>query len=192
MYGRKSSVCCQARKRSNWRNPSCLRRRRIGEDLQPRRRGAYGLMEAYTPPNSGPPLHLHQREDEWWFILDGNFLFEIDGNSVHAGPGDTVFAPRGGRHTFQNIGSVTGRALVTVVPGGLDAFFQEVSAAVPRGTGARFCRSPAYLSQMWIGDPWPATEQAITCAVETSSSDGRSCKTLADLCPPGTSPTLTS
>ena len=96
--------------------------------------GAYAVMEACTPPNSGPPLHLHQREDEWWYILDGNFLFEIDGNSVHAGPGDTVFAPRGSRHTFQNIGTIPGRTLVTVVPGGLDAFFQEVSAAVPSGT----------------------------------------------------------
>ena len=96
--------------------------------------GAYAVMEACTLPNSGPPLHLHQREDEWWYILDGNFLFEIDSNSVHAGPGDTVFAPRGSRHTFQNIGSVPGRTLVTVVPGGLDAFFQEVSTAVPPGT----------------------------------------------------------
>lgn len=95
--------------------------------------GAYAVMEACTPANTGPPLHLHQREDEWWYILEGDFLFEIDGNSIHAGPGDTVFAPRGSRHTFQNVGTVPGRTLVTVVPGGLDEFFQEVSAAVPPG-----------------------------------------------------------
>lgn len=96
--------------------------------------GAYSLMEAITPANSGPPLHLHQREDEWWYILEGNFLFEIDGAQLHAGPGDTVFAPRGSRHTFQNVGATLGKTLVTVVPGGLDMFFQEISAAVPPGT----------------------------------------------------------
>jgi len=96
--------------------------------------GAYAVMEASTPPSSGPPLHLHQREDEWWYILEGNFLFEIDDNSVHAGPGDTVFAPRGSRHTFQNIGTALARTLVTVVPGGLDLFFQEVDATVPSDT----------------------------------------------------------
>jgi len=95
-------------------------------------RGAFAVMETSTPPKSGPPLHLHQREDEWWYILDGNFLFE-DGNTFHAGPGDTVFAPRRTRHTFQNVGTVPGRALVTVVPGGFEMFFQEISAAVLPG-----------------------------------------------------------
>lgn len=96
--------------------------------------GAYSLMEASYAPNSGPPLHLHHREDEWWYILEGNFVFEIEGGCIHAGPGDTVFGPRGRRHTLQNIGSVQGRTLVTVVPGGLDRFFQELSAAVMPGT----------------------------------------------------------
>jgi quercetin dioxygenase-like cupin family protein len=53
---------------------------------------------------------------------------------VCAGPGDTVCGPRGSRHTLLNIGSTPGRTLVTVVPGGLDMFFQELSVAVPVGT----------------------------------------------------------
>ena len=96
--------------------------------------GAYSVMEATTPVDSGPPVHLHQREDEWWYILEGDYLFEIDGTQLHAGPGDTVFAPRGSRHTFQNVGTTPGKTLVTVVPGGLDLFFQEISAAVLPGT----------------------------------------------------------
>jgi len=96
--------------------------------------GAYSMMEASYAPNSGPPLHLHNREDECWYILEGNFVFDIDGERVHAGPGDTVFGPRGIRHTLQNIGSTQGKTLVTVVPGGLDKFFQELSATVPPGT----------------------------------------------------------
>jgi mannose-6-phosphate isomerase-like protein (cupin superfamily) len=96
--------------------------------------GAYSMMEASYPPNSGPPLHLHRREDEWWYILEGNFVFEIDGERVHAGPGDKIFGPLGTRHTLLNIGSAPGKTLVTVVPGGLDKFFQELSAMVPPGT----------------------------------------------------------
>lgn len=96
--------------------------------------GAYTVLEASTPPNGGPPLHVHHHQDEWWYILDGDFLFENDGIHIPAGPGDTVFSPRGTRHTFQNIGTVPGRTVVTAVPGGLDLFFQELSAAVPPGT----------------------------------------------------------
>jgi mannose-6-phosphate isomerase-like protein (cupin superfamily) len=95
--------------------------------------GAYSMMEQFYPPNGGPPLHLHHREDEWWYILEGSFVFEIDGERVYAGAGDTVFGPRGRRHTLQNIGSTRGKTLVTVVPGGLDKFFRELSAAVPPG-----------------------------------------------------------
>jgi mannose-6-phosphate isomerase-like protein (cupin superfamily) len=96
--------------------------------------GAFAVMEGRTQSLQGPPLHLHHHQDEWWYVLEGQFLFEVDGRETHAGPGATVFAPRGSRHTFQNIGSTPGRYVVTVVPGGLDLFFEELSAAVPPGT----------------------------------------------------------
>jgi mannose-6-phosphate isomerase-like protein (cupin superfamily) len=97
-------------------------------------RGAFAVFEDQTPPLQGPPLHLHHVQDEWWYVLEGNYLFEVDGRQIHAGPGATVFAPHGTRHTFQNIGSTPGRMIITVVPGGLDIFFEELSAAVPPGT----------------------------------------------------------
>jgi mannose-6-phosphate isomerase-like protein (cupin superfamily) len=95
--------------------------------------GAFTVFEGRTQPLGGPPLHLHREQDEWWYILEGEFLFEVDGQRIHAGPGDTVFAPRGTRHTFQNAGSAPGRTLTTVVPGGLDVFFAELSTVAPRG-----------------------------------------------------------
>ena len=58
----------------------------------------------------------------------------MDGQEIYAREGATVFAPRGSRHTFQNIGTAPGRTVATVVPGGLDIFFEEVEAAAPRGT----------------------------------------------------------
>jgi mannose-6-phosphate isomerase-like protein (cupin superfamily) len=95
---------------------------------------AFAVFEGTTAPLQGPPLHLHREQDEWWYILDGEFRFVVDGQEIHARTGDTVFAPRGSRHTFQNVGITPGRLLGTVVPGGLDLFFEELEAAVPRGT----------------------------------------------------------
>ena len=96
--------------------------------------GAFAVFEGHTPPLAGPPLHSHRYQDESWYIVKGRYRIEIDGETIFAGPGDTVFAPRGSRHTFQNIGTEPGITITTVVPGGLDDFFAELSAAVPRGT----------------------------------------------------------
>ena len=93
--------------------------------------GAFTVLEDHTPPSGGPPLHVHHVQDEWWYILEGEYLFEVDGKEIHAGPGATVFAPHGSRHAFMNVGTAMGRMLVTAVPGGLDIFFEEVDAASP-------------------------------------------------------------
>jgi mannose-6-phosphate isomerase-like protein (cupin superfamily) len=87
--------------------------------------GAYSMMETSYPPNTGPPLHLHHREDEWWYILEGNFVFEIDGERLHAGPGDTVFGPRGTRHTLLNIGSAPGKRWSRLCRVGSTSFFKN-------------------------------------------------------------------
>src|SRR6266702_4264257 len=87
--------------------------------------GGFAVFEGRTQPLHGPPLHLHRDQDEWWYILEGEYRFEVDGQEIYARAGDTVFAPRGSRHTFQNIGNTVGRTVTTVVPGGLDVFFGE-------------------------------------------------------------------
>ena len=96
--------------------------------------GEFAVFESSTEPLQGPPLHLHRNDDEYWYIVEGDFRFEVDGQEIYASTGATVFAPRGSRHTFQNIGSGPGRTLTTVVPGGLDLFFEDLETAVPRGS----------------------------------------------------------
>jgi len=125
--------------------------------------GAFAVAEDCTPPNGGPPLHLHYEQDEWWYVLEGQFLFEVDGKKIYAGPGATVFAPHGSRHTFQNVGVKPGRTVVTVVPGGLDLFFEEMDTAVPPGATP----DPASLSALFrkhgmelLGPPLAACEVA--------------------------------
>jgi len=96
--------------------------------------GAFAVIEGQTRPLHGPPLHLHRDQDEWWYVVEGEYRFEVDGREIIARTGDTVFAPRGSRHTFQNIGTRPGRTIATAVPGGLDLFFEELEKVAPRGT----------------------------------------------------------
>jgi mannose-6-phosphate isomerase-like protein (cupin superfamily) len=96
--------------------------------------GMFTVFEGETMPLHGPPLHRHREQDEWWYILEGEYRFEVDGQEIYARDGDIVFAPKGSRHTFQNIGSRPGRTLTTVVPGGVDEFFEELERVAPRGS----------------------------------------------------------
>jgi mannose-6-phosphate isomerase-like protein (cupin superfamily) len=96
--------------------------------------GAFTTFDARILPLQGPPLHRQRDEDESWYIVEGDFRFEVDGEIVYAGAGSTVFARRGTAHTFQNIGTTPGRILTTAVPGGLDLFFEEIDAVAPRGS----------------------------------------------------------
>jgi quercetin dioxygenase-like cupin family protein len=96
--------------------------------------GAFTVFEGRTAPLHGPPLHRHAFEDEYWYIVEGEFRFQVDGEEILARAGDTVFAPRGSRHTFQNIGSTVGRTITTAIPGGIDDFFKDLEAVAPRGT----------------------------------------------------------
>ena len=95
--------------------------------------GAFTVFEGHTPPLEGPPLHRHRDHDEWWYIVQGEYRFEVDGKEIHATAGATVFAPRGSSHTFQNVGAEPGWTITTVVPGGVDLFFEDLEKVVPRG-----------------------------------------------------------
>src|SRR5262249_29830203 len=95
--------------------------------------GAFAVFEGRTQPLHGPPLHVHHEQDETWHVAEAQYLFEVDGQEISAGPGSTVFAPRGSRHTFQNIGTTSGRVMTVVVPGGLDLFFEELETVIPPG-----------------------------------------------------------
>ena len=95
--------------------------------------GAFTVFEGHVGPLQGPPLHRHPDQDEWWYILEGEFCFQVDGREIHARTGDIVFAPRGSVHAFQNIGPKAGRVLTTVVPGGIDLYFQELETVAPKG-----------------------------------------------------------
>jgi quercetin dioxygenase-like cupin family protein len=91
--------------------------------------GSYAITEGTTPPTGGPPLHRHSREDESFYVLEGEFVFEADGKLHEAGPGCSIFLPRHTAHLFQNVGKTVGRLLSVVQPAGLEDFFTETDAA---------------------------------------------------------------
>lgn len=88
--------------------------------------GAYSLVETNTPPRVGPPLHVHHREDEGFYVIAGEFEIQVGDRTLHATPGTFAFLPRDIPHRFQNVGSTTGKLLVTLSPPGFERFFEEV------------------------------------------------------------------
>jgi quercetin dioxygenase-like cupin family protein len=91
--------------------------------------GTYAIMEDQTPPEMGPPLHRHSREDESFYVLEGEYVFEVDGERIAAQAGSSVYAPKGTAHRFQNVGVTPGRLLIMVQPAGLDSFFVDIDEA---------------------------------------------------------------
>jgi quercetin dioxygenase-like cupin family protein len=89
---------------------------------------AASVVHLTVPKLAGPPLHRHSREDEWFYVLDGNLTWEVDGQRFTGGAGASAFAPRGTAHTFQNFHDEVAHLLVMVTPAGLDEFFAQVSA----------------------------------------------------------------
>jgi quercetin dioxygenase-like cupin family protein len=88
--------------------------------------GAFALIEALVPPGNGPPPHIHGREDEAFYVLEGEVQFHADGRAFTATSGAWVTLARGSLHQFKNIGSTPARMLILVTPSGLENYFLEV------------------------------------------------------------------
>jgi quercetin dioxygenase-like cupin family protein len=98
---------------------------------------AYALIHASVPPGGGPPPHIHRREDEAFYVLEGEVAFQADGRSLTAVAGAWITLPRGSLHTFRNNGASEAKMLIVVTPSGLEKFFAEIGTeAVDRSAAA--------------------------------------------------------
>jgi quercetin dioxygenase-like cupin family protein len=89
--------------------------------------GAYGLMEHWSmPPGFASPYHLHHREDEAFYVLEGDMAFICDGKWQRGGPGTFVFGPRELAHGFKVVGDTPARMLLLCSPGGFEQFVQQL------------------------------------------------------------------
>lgn len=90
--------------------------------------GAYCAFEIITPPGQGVPLHIHDREDEVYYILEGAYEIECAGRMFRAEAGALAVLPRRLPHSFRNVAVTPSRALTIFIPGGFDDFVAELNS----------------------------------------------------------------
>jgi mannose-6-phosphate isomerase-like protein (cupin superfamily) len=100
-----------------------------GEDTK----GKYALWEAIVPPHGGPPPHTHSRENEGFYILEGEITFTIGDKRLVASAGIFANMPVGTPHSFKNERSRPAKMLISVAPAGLDKMFFEIGVPLPEG-----------------------------------------------------------
>jgi quercetin dioxygenase-like cupin family protein len=95
--------------------------------------GTLSVFQATMPEGFSPPRHIHTREEEVFVVVEGEAWFDIDGARQLAGPGTSVYMPRGVPHTFRVMSPVA-RMLGVMTPGAFEQLFRELS--VPAGERA--------------------------------------------------------
>ena len=90
--------------------------------------GGLYVFESVRVNEGGPPLHYHFEQDEWWYILQGEFLFKVGNETFTAKTGDSVFGPRMVPHAFAKVGKGEGKLLMLFQPAGkMEEHFKDIS-----------------------------------------------------------------
>jgi mannose-6-phosphate isomerase-like protein (cupin superfamily) len=114
--------------------------------------GSLTAFENVIAPGDGPPLHLHEREDESWYVLEGRLRFRLAETLADAPAGTFVFVPRGTPHCFQNAGEEPARILVLFTPSGMEGFFDRF-AELPAFDPSAFARLGEPAGMRVLGPP---------------------------------------
>jgi mannose-6-phosphate isomerase-like protein (cupin superfamily) len=93
--------------------------------------GAFTIIEEIDPLDT--PLHVHEREDEMFYVLEGEHRFVVGDEEHPLGPGGVVFGPRDIPHAHSRVVPRTGRFLTMTSPAGFEGFFRELAEAAARG-----------------------------------------------------------
>ena len=91
--------------------------------------GSYFTLIVDVGPEQGPPPHIHHREEEQFYVLDGQLTYSIGDQTFQVSTGDFIHIPRGTVHSFRN-GPRPSRLLATFAPAGIEGFFREVGHPV--------------------------------------------------------------
>ena len=87
--------------------------------------GRVTVIEHLAPEGSGPPVHVHHREDEWFYVIEGDLTFWVGGRIIKAPTGSFVYGPRDIPHTFK-VTSPQARSLVVTEPAGFEKFMRAL------------------------------------------------------------------
>jgi quercetin dioxygenase-like cupin family protein len=119
--------------------------------------GKYALIEATVPPGGGPPLHVHSRETEGFYILDGEMTFHVaEGDAlktVVATVGTSITLPPGVKHAFRNATDREARMLILVAPAGLEKMFLEVGVELTDSATAPPPKSKTEIERLLAAAP---------------------------------------
>lgn len=88
--------------------------------------GRQALVEVVSEPNTGPPRHIHGKEDETFYVLSGALELWVEGVRMTKTAGEVAFVPRGTEHAFRVVSDQPARFLTLHSPGGFDRFIAEV------------------------------------------------------------------
>jgi len=105
-------------------------------------RGSCSIFELAALPRYGPPRHVHHREEEWYYVLSGDFLFEAGCQQNHLPTGGSIWLPRDLAHCWANEGTTAGKLILMCQPAGFEKFFDE-AAQVPL-----YSQNPAELQKL--------------------------------------------
>jgi quercetin dioxygenase-like cupin family protein len=119
----------QSLDRSVWYNGSLMTFLATSEETQ----GRFALIEAVARKGNDPPPHIHRREDEIFYVLEGEVVASIGDRTIKGTPGTMIFLPRDLRHSF-TIESEHARMLILVTPAGLEKWFKEFGVPAPAMT----------------------------------------------------------
>jgi quercetin dioxygenase-like cupin family protein len=95
--------------------------------------GRVAVIEHLAPQGSGSPLHVHHREDEWFYVIEGALTFWVGGDVIEAPAGSFVYGPRDIPHTFL-VSSPQARFLLVTEPAGFENFMRGLSEPAPTRT----------------------------------------------------------
>ena len=90
--------------------------------------GDLSVSELTSLHKDGPPRHLHHEQDEWFYVVEGEYIIEVGEERFELGPGDSVLAPRKVAHVWAHVGGGTGRLIAALQPAGqIEALFDELA-----------------------------------------------------------------
>jgi len=98
--------------------------------------GAFAVVLQISPPGGGTPLHVHHREDECFYVLEGEYEFQVGDQTVRASAGTFLFVPRDVPHRLRCLGQTPGKLQVTITPAGFERLFEEIGLLDPGGRPA--------------------------------------------------------
>ncbi len=107
-------------------------------------------------PNGGPPLHIHPFQDEWFYVIEGEYLFQVGDVKYQMKSGDTIFLPRNVQHAFLQL-TERGKMLVSYFPAGkMEAFFKVTDKWTSAPTQEEIKKAFADHDMLVVGPPLKA------------------------------------